>query len=142
MRVDPAAGARSRIARHRERAAGRVGGRLLRARVAAARPRGMDQPGETDEKAGAVGRVGYEINFNRYFYRYEPPRRWRRSRPTARHWSARSSTCCARWRGRMTESNKGGETMQTIHATEKTGSDGALTLRLALDRPDTEYEEV
>ncbi len=28
----------------------------------------------TDEKDGAVGRVGYEINFNRYFYTYEPPR--------------------------------------------------------------------
>ena len=23
---------------------------------------------------GEVGRVGYEINFNRYFYRYVPPR--------------------------------------------------------------------
>ncbi|MEQ9570130.1 MAG: N-6 DNA methylase, partial [Longimicrobiales bacterium] len=28
----------------------------------------------TDEKDGEVGRVGYEINFNRYFYEYEPPR--------------------------------------------------------------------
>ncbi len=27
-----------------------------------------------DEKDGQVGRVGYEINFNRYFYRYLPPR--------------------------------------------------------------------
>lgn len=27
-----------------------------------------------DEKDGGIGRVGYEINFNRYFYRYEPPR--------------------------------------------------------------------
>ena len=27
-----------------------------------------------DEKDGAVGVVGYEINFNRYFYRYTPPR--------------------------------------------------------------------
>jgi len=27
-----------------------------------------------DEKDGKVGRVGYEINFNRYFYRYIPPR--------------------------------------------------------------------
>jgi type I restriction enzyme M protein len=27
-----------------------------------------------DEKDGKVGRVGYEINFNRYFYRYTPPR--------------------------------------------------------------------
>ena len=23
---------------------------------------------------GKIGRVGYEINFNRYFYRYIPPR--------------------------------------------------------------------
>ncbi|MFN3933262.1 MAG: N-6 DNA methylase [Parvibaculum sp.] len=28
----------------------------------------------TDEKDGEVGRVGYEINFNRYFYQYVPPR--------------------------------------------------------------------
>ena len=27
-----------------------------------------------DAKDGAVGRVGYEINFNRHFYRYTPPR--------------------------------------------------------------------
>ena len=28
----------------------------------------------TDAKDGDVGRVGYEINFNRYFYKYVPPR--------------------------------------------------------------------
>lgn len=28
----------------------------------------------TDPKDGEVGRVGYEINFNRYFYKYTPPR--------------------------------------------------------------------
>jgi type I restriction enzyme M protein len=27
-----------------------------------------------DEKDGQVGLIGYEINFNRYFYRYTPPR--------------------------------------------------------------------
>ncbi len=27
-----------------------------------------------DAKDGKVGKVGYEINFNRYFYRYQPPR--------------------------------------------------------------------
>ncbi|MHB1511601.1 N-6 DNA methylase, partial [Acidiferrobacter sp.] len=27
-----------------------------------------------DEKDGEVGRVGYEINFNRFFYKYVPPR--------------------------------------------------------------------
>ena len=27
-----------------------------------------------DPKVGQVGLVGYEINFNRYFYRYTPPR--------------------------------------------------------------------
>jgi len=26
------------------------------------------------EKDGKVGKVGYEINFNRYFYQYEPLR--------------------------------------------------------------------
>ncbi len=28
----------------------------------------------TDHKDGKVGKVGYEINFNRYFYQYQPPR--------------------------------------------------------------------
>lgn len=28
----------------------------------------------TDERDGGIGRVGYEINFNRYFYKYVPPR--------------------------------------------------------------------
>jgi type I restriction enzyme M protein len=28
----------------------------------------------TDERDGQVGKVGYEINFNRYFYKYVPPR--------------------------------------------------------------------
>jgi type I restriction enzyme M protein len=27
-----------------------------------------------DEKDGELGKVGYEINFNRYFYKYQPPR--------------------------------------------------------------------
>ena len=27
-----------------------------------------------DHKDGKVGKVGYEINFSRYFYKYEPPR--------------------------------------------------------------------
>ncbi len=27
-----------------------------------------------DDKDGGIGRVGYEINFNRYFYKYVPPR--------------------------------------------------------------------
>ena len=27
-----------------------------------------------DHRDGRVGAVGYEINFNRYFYRYTPPR--------------------------------------------------------------------
>ena len=27
-----------------------------------------------DHKDGEVGKVGYEINFNRYFYQYTPPR--------------------------------------------------------------------
>ena len=30
--------------------------------------------GYTDAQDGGVGRVGYEINFNRYFYQYVPPR--------------------------------------------------------------------
>ncbi|MEQ8033459.1 class I SAM-dependent DNA methyltransferase [Xanthomonas sp. WHRI 6106] len=30
--------------------------------------------GYTDEGDGHIGKVGYEINFNRYFYKYTPPR--------------------------------------------------------------------
>jgi type I restriction enzyme M protein len=30
--------------------------------------------GIRDDKDGEVGKVGYEINFNRYFYQYQPPR--------------------------------------------------------------------
>jgi type I restriction enzyme M protein len=30
--------------------------------------------GKTDAKDGQIGIVGYEINFNRYFYAYQPPR--------------------------------------------------------------------
>jgi type I restriction enzyme M protein len=30
--------------------------------------------GVKDHKDGEVGKVGYEINFNRYFYQYQPPR--------------------------------------------------------------------
>ncbi len=30
--------------------------------------------GNRDPKDGQLGLVGYEINFNRYFYRYTPPR--------------------------------------------------------------------
>ena len=30
--------------------------------------------GATDKTTGEVGKVGYEINFNRYFYVYTPPR--------------------------------------------------------------------
>ena len=31
-------------------------------------------PTFVDHKDGLIGKVGYSINFNRYFYRYEPPR--------------------------------------------------------------------
>ena len=30
--------------------------------------------GVKDPQDGKIGRVGYEINFNRYFYKYQPPR--------------------------------------------------------------------
>ncbi|EOU7305085.1 SAM-dependent DNA methyltransferase, partial [Citrobacter freundii] len=29
----------------------------------------------TDARDGQLGRVGYEINFNRFFYQYQPPRK-------------------------------------------------------------------
>jgi type I restriction enzyme M protein len=53
-----------------------------------------------DLKDGKVGRVGYEINFNRYFYRYTPPRRSRRSRPTSRRSRRTSCGVSATWPGR------------------------------------------
>jgi type I restriction enzyme M protein len=31
-------------------------------------------PDFTDEKDSGIGKVGYEINFNRHFYTYQPPR--------------------------------------------------------------------
>jgi type I restriction enzyme M protein len=33
-----------------------------------------EEPRDRDKKDRGVGRVGYEINFNRYFYEYVPPR--------------------------------------------------------------------
>ena len=51
-----------------------------------------------DHKDGEVGKVGYEINFNRYFYNTSRPGPWRRSRPTSRCWRRISSPCCGRWR--------------------------------------------
>ncbi len=38
------------------------------------RPDAWIDTSKRDEKDGGVGIVGYEINFNRYFYRYAPPR--------------------------------------------------------------------
>jgi ABC-type glycerol-3-phosphate transport system substrate-binding protein len=35
---------------------------------------GFAAPLEDPTKSRVVGKVGYEINFNRYFYRYTPPR--------------------------------------------------------------------
>ena len=37
-------------------------------------PDAWNDTGKRDTKDGRVGLVGYEINFNRYFYRYTPPR--------------------------------------------------------------------
>lgn len=38
-----------------------------------------------DEKDGNIGVVGYEINFNRYFYRYQPPRALEAIKAEIRH---------------------------------------------------------
>ena len=59
-------GAGCRPARHRERAAQGRRSRLLRAGGAAPRPGRMDRPRQDQ--------VGYEIPFNRHFYKYVPPR--------------------------------------------------------------------
>ena len=37
-------------------------------------PEAWINTGVRDHKDGNVGKVGYEINFNRYFYQYQPPR--------------------------------------------------------------------
>ncbi len=37
-------------------------------------PDAQIDPKETDEQDGKLGKVGYEINFNRYFYQFEQPR--------------------------------------------------------------------
>ena len=37
-------------------------------------PEAWVNAGVRDQKDGLVGKVGYEINFNRYFYKYMPPR--------------------------------------------------------------------
>ncbi len=69
----------SRPAARRRRSRGRRGCSGQRARLL--RPRGeapcggrLIETGKRDPKDGHVGVIGYEINFNRYFYRYTPPR--------------------------------------------------------------------
>jgi type I restriction enzyme M protein len=37
-------------------------------------PEAWINTGQRDEKDKQIGKVGYEINFNRYFYEYQPPR--------------------------------------------------------------------
>lgn len=44
------------------------------AEVAPHVPDAWINPTFTDHKDGQIGKVGYSINFNRYFYRYQPPR--------------------------------------------------------------------
>jgi hypothetical protein len=40
-----------------------------------------------DEKDGKIGKLGYEISFNRYFYVYKPLDLWKRSKRISRLWS-------------------------------------------------------
>lgn len=51
-----------------------------------------------DHRDGEVGRVGYELDFNRSFYTTSRHAHWRRSRRRSRRWSGRSLRCCGRWR--------------------------------------------
>jgi hypothetical protein len=43
-------------------------------RVGSVSPLSPDRLGKRDPRDGHVGVIGYEINFNRYFYRCTPPR--------------------------------------------------------------------
>ena len=62
-------------ARHRKRAALREHRRRsLQREVKPHVPDAWIDTDKRDPKDGQVGLVGYEINFNRYFYRYTPPR--------------------------------------------------------------------
>ena len=60
----------TRAARHGERAARRGRRGLPRARSPAPRPDAWIDTSRRGPKDGEVGLVGYEINFDRYFYRY------------------------------------------------------------------------
>lgn len=48
--------------------------RYMQAEVLPHAPDAVVDTSYTDEKDGKVGKVGYEINFNRYFYQFEKPR--------------------------------------------------------------------
>ena len=49
-----------------------------------------------DRRDGKVGFVGYEINFNRYFYRFKPPGLLGRSKPTSKRSRRKSYGCWER----------------------------------------------
>lgn len=49
-------------------------GRYMQAEVLPHAPDAVVDESFVDEKDGKVGKVGYEINFNRYFYQFEKPR--------------------------------------------------------------------
>lgn len=49
-------------------------GDYFKREVAPYLPDAWVSPDFRDAKDGKVGKVGYEINFNRYFYKYQPPR--------------------------------------------------------------------
>ena|SRR5438094_709039 len=68
------AAARSRPSRHGERSVGRALEAFFAREVLPHVPDAWIDTTRRDEKDGEVGIVGYEINFNRHFYRYRPPR--------------------------------------------------------------------
>ena len=55
-----------------------------------------------DPQDGKVGLVGYEINFNRYFYEYRPPRPLEEIGPTSGGWRRRSRRC---WKRRAVDAS-------------------------------------
>jgi len=66
--------ARPELREHRERALSEAVDVFFEREVKPHVPDAWIDTARRDPRDGEIGLVGYEINFNRYFYRYTPPR--------------------------------------------------------------------